>query len=71
MDDGYGLSLNQASAAALLFTQAIHDGPPTAALYAERAQAFIGTGNLAAAATDAAKAAELDPTMPRAFLRRA
>ena len=70
--DGYGgLDVNQASAAAFLFTQAIHDGPPTAALYAERARAFIGTGNLAAAAADASMAAELDPTMPRAFLRRA
>uniref|UniRef100_A0ACD5TR04 Uncharacterized protein n=1 Tax=Avena sativa TaxID=4498 RepID=A0ACD5TR04_AVESA len=69
--DGDGLGVSQASEAALLFTQAIHDGPPTAALYAERAGAFIGTGNLAAAAADAAMAAELDPTMPRAFLRRA
>jgi tetratricopeptide (TPR) repeat protein len=73
MDDGYGYGYGsgQASAAALLFTHAIHDGPPTAALYAERAQAFIRMGNLAAAAADAAMAAALDPTMPRAFLRRA
>jgi suppressor of G2 allele of SKP1 len=71
MEHGYGLGTGQASAAALLFTHAIHDGPPTAALYAERAQAFIGMGNLAAAAADAAMAAELDPSMPRAFLRRA
>jgi hypothetical protein len=41
MDDGYGYGYGsgQASAAALLFTHAIHDGPPTAALYAERARA--------------------------------
>jgi suppressor of G2 allele of SKP1 len=69
--DGYGYGSGQASAAALLFTHAIHDGPPTAALYAERARAFIRTGNLAAAAADAAMATELDPTMPRAFLHRA
>jgi suppressor of G2 allele of SKP1 len=70
-DDGYGLGTGQALVAALLFTQAIHNGPPTAAMYAEWAQAFIGMGNLAAAAADAPKAAELDPTMPRAFLHRA
>jgi suppressor of G2 allele of SKP1 len=68
-DDGYGMGTGQASVAALLFTQAIHNGPPTAAMYAEWVQAFIGMGNLAAA--DAPKAAELDPTMPRAFLHRA
>ncbi|CAM0878576.1 unnamed protein product [Alopecurus aequalis] len=70
MDNG-GDKCYGASEAALLFTQAIHDGPPTAALYAARARAFIGTGHMAAAAANAAMAAELDPTMPRAYLHRA
>ncbi|KAK1660288.1 hypothetical protein QYE76_048447 [Lolium multiflorum] len=70
MDDEY-LSKGDASDAAFLFTQAIHDGPPTAALYAERARAFIGTGDLVSAAVDAVRAVELDPTMPRAYLRTA
>ncbi|KAK1603384.1 hypothetical protein QYE76_018145 [Lolium multiflorum] len=71
MDDEY-LSKGDASDAAFLFTQAIHDArPPTAALYAERARAFIGTGDLVSAADDAIRAVELDPTMPRAYLRTA
>nr|XP_051208579.1 protein SGT1 homolog [Lolium perenne] len=70
MDDEY-LSKGDASDAAFLFTQAIHDGPPTAALYAERARAFIGTGDLVSAAADAFRAVQLDPTMPRAYLRTA
>ncbi|KAK1660461.1 hypothetical protein QYE76_048620 [Lolium multiflorum] len=70
MDAEY-LSKGDASDAVFLFTQAIHDGPPTAALYAERARAFIGTGDLVSAAADAFRAVELDPTMPRAYLRTA
>nr|XP_020195033.1 protein SGT1 homolog [Aegilops tauschii subsp. strangulata] len=65
------MDVGQAEAAALLFTEAIHDGPPTAALYAERAQALIRAGNFAAAAADATRAADLDPTMHRAYLRKA
>ena len=57
--------------AAALYTQAIAAGPPSAALYADRAQAYIKMGDFAAAAADAARAAELDPAMPRAHLRRA
>ncbi|KAF0905048.1 hypothetical protein E2562_000858 [Oryza meyeriana var. granulata] len=57
--------------AALLFTDAIRAGPPSAALFAERAQAFIENGNFAEAAADARRAADLDPTMPRAHLRKA
>ncbi|XP_034594413.1 protein SGT1 homolog [Setaria viridis] len=57
--------------AAALYTQAIAAGAPAAALYADRAQAYIKMGDFAAAAADAARAAELDPAMPRAHLRRA
>jgi suppressor of G2 allele of SKP1 len=57
--------------AAALYTQAIVAGPPTAALYADHAQAYIKIGDFAAAATDAARAVELDPAMARAHLRRA
>ncbi|CAO2204741.1 unnamed protein product [Urochloa humidicola] len=61
------------ASAAALYTQAIAAGssPSAAALYADRAQAYIKMGDFAAAAADAARAAELDPAMPRAHLRRA
>lgn len=66
LDDDFAL-------AAELYTQAIAAaGPsPAAALYADRAQAHTKLGDFAAAAADAARAAELDPAMPRAYLRRA
>ncbi|KAL6627473.1 hypothetical protein ACP70R_031199 [Stipagrostis hirtigluma subsp. patula] len=64
VDDDFAL-------AAALYTQAIAAGAPTAALHADRAQAYIKMGDFAAAAADAARAAELDPAMPRAHLRRA
>ncbi|OEL30597.1 Protein SGT1-like protein [Dichanthelium oligosanthes] len=57
--------------AAALYTQAIAAGAPSAAFYADRAQAYIKMGDFAAGAADAARAAELDPAMPRAHLRRA
>jgi hypothetical protein len=64
VDDDFAL-------ATALYTQAIAAGAPAAALYADRAQAYIKMGDFAAAAADAARAAELDPAMPRAHLRRA
>jgi suppressor of G2 allele of SKP1 len=64
VDDDFAL-------AAALYTQAIAAGPPTAALYADRAQAYTKIGDFAAAAADAARAVELDPAMARAHLRRA
>ncbi|CAL4951389.1 unnamed protein product [Urochloa decumbens] len=62
------------ASAAALYTQAIAaagSSPSAAALYADRAQAYIKMGDFAAAAADAAIAAELDPSMARAHLRRA
>ncbi|CAL4958051.1 unnamed protein product [Urochloa decumbens] len=62
------------ASAAALYTQAIAaagSSPSAAALYADRAQAYIKVGDFAAAAADAAIAAELDPSMARAHLRRA
>ncbi|KAL6615430.1 hypothetical protein ACP70R_037700 [Stipagrostis hirtigluma subsp. patula] len=55
--------------AAALFTQAIAAAAPTAALHADRAQVYIKMGDFAGAAADAARAAKLDPAMPRAHLR--
>ncbi|PVH39279.1 hypothetical protein PAHAL_5G468700 [Panicum hallii] len=57
--------------AAALYAEAITAGPPSAALYADRAQVYTKMGDFTAAAADAARAAELDPAMPRAHLRRA
>ncbi|CAL4965137.1 unnamed protein product [Urochloa decumbens] len=62
------------ASAAALYTQAIAaagSSPSAAALYADRAQAYIKMGDFAAAAADAAIAAELDSSMARAHLRRA
>ncbi|KAF8662857.1 hypothetical protein HU200_055437 [Digitaria exilis] len=65
VDDDFAL-------AAALYTQAIAAaGSPSAALYADRSQAYIKMGDFAAAATDAALATELNPAMARAHLRRA
>ncbi|KAK3163844.1 hypothetical protein QOZ80_1AG0009090 [Eleusine coracana subsp. coracana] len=70
LDDDFAL-------AAALYTQAIaasasaSSPAAAAALYADRAQAHTKLGDFASAAADAARAAELDPAMPRAHLRRA
>ncbi|KAJ1282678.1 hypothetical protein BS78_03G070200 [Paspalum vaginatum] len=65
VDDDFAL-------AAALYTQAIDAGAPSAAaLYADRAQAYIKMGDFSAAAADAARAVELDPSMARAHLRGA
>jgi suppressor of G2 allele of SKP1 len=54
INDGFALAV-------ALYTQAIAGGSPSAALHADRAQAYIK-----AAAADLARAAELDPAMSRA-----
>ncbi|CAM0881773.1 unnamed protein product [Alopecurus aequalis] len=56
--------------AAELYSQAIEAGPPTAELYADRAQAHIKLGSYTEAVADANKAIELDPSMHKAYLRK-
>ncbi|MBA0806385.1 hypothetical protein Gohar_005839 [Gossypium harknessii] len=63
-DDHFELALD-------LYSQAIGINPKKAELYADRAQANIKLNNLPDAVADANKAIELDPSMSKAYLRKA
>ncbi|KAI9160299.1 hypothetical protein LWI28_006951 [Acer negundo] len=54
-----------------LYSQAIAISPTNAELFADRAQANIKLKNLTEAVADANKAIELDPSMSKAYLRKA
>ncbi|KAH7557719.1 hypothetical protein ACOSP7_027575 [Xanthoceras sorbifolium] len=54
-----------------LYSQAIAISPNNAELFADRAQANLKLNNLTEAVSDANKAIELDPSMSKAYLRKA
>ncbi|GMJ06495.1 ENHANCED DOWNY MILDEW 1, ENHANCER OF TIR1-1 AUXIN RESISTANCE 3 [Hibiscus trionum] len=64
IDDHFELAVD-------LYSQAIGQNPKRAELYADRAQANIKLNNLPEAVADASKAIELDPSMSKAYLRKA
>ena len=64
IDDHFELALD-------LYSQAIKLNLENAELYADRAQANIKLNNLLEAEADANKAIELDPSMSKAYLRKA
>ncbi|KAE8729960.1 putative NADH dehydrogenase 1 alpha subcomplex subunit 5 [Hibiscus syriacus] len=64
IDDHFELALD-------LYSQAVELNPKNAELYADRAQANIKLNNLPEAVADANKAIELDPSMSKAYLRKA
>nr|KYP38854.1 Suppressor of G2 allele of SKP1 isogeny [Cajanus cajan] len=63
VEDHYELAVD-------LLTQAIHHEPTKAELYADRAQANIKLNNFTEAVADANKAIELNPSLPKAYLRK-
>ncbi|KAM7467763.1 hypothetical protein LguiB_015325 [Lonicera macranthoides] len=63
IDDHFELALD-------LYSQAIAINPNHAELFADRAQANIKLNNFTDAVSDASKAIELDPSMPKAYLRK-
>ncbi|XVF53512.1 hypothetical protein PTKIN_Ptkin05aG0105100 [Pterospermum kingtungense] len=64
IDDHFELALD-------LYSQAIELNPKSAELFADRAQANVKLSNLPEAVSDANKAIELDPSVSKAYLRKA